>query len=31
MTTTRTAASGKPRPAPKDAIALLTGDHNAVS
>lgn len=31
MTTTKTAASQKSKPAPKDAIALLKADHVAVS
>ena len=31
MTATRTAAPAKPRPAPKDAIALLKADHKAVN
>jgi hemerythrin-like domain-containing protein len=31
MTATKTAASDKPKPAPKDAIALLKADHEAVS
>ena len=31
MTTSKTAASDKAKPAPKDAIALLKADHEAVS
>ena len=31
MTTTKTAAADKAKPAPKDAIALLKADHEAVS